>query len=386
VTVAQTGRPRRIMVSCGEASGDLYAGALLRALREQADIEAFGFAGAQFQQAGGELVGDYRGFSVTGLTEAVGVLKRSYAMINTLVETARTRKPDVFIAIDFPDFNFRLLPKIKALGIPIVYYISPQLWAWRPGRLKTIKQYVDRVLVIFPFEEKIYRDADVPVTFVGHPLVDLARAARSRTETCAAAGLDPQRQIVALLPGSRPNELRLLLPVLAMAARRLQASLPDVQFLLARAPSLDDELFAPLAEARRHGVQIAMLENAADDVLAAADVAATASGTATVQTALHGTPMVIVYRVSGLTYTIARRFVKLSTYGMVNLVAERPVVKELIQDACTAEAVADELMRLLSTPAAAARVKEDLEDVVRRLGGAGGSTRAAAAVLETIGG
>ncbi|GMV21097.1 MAG: lipid-A-disaccharide synthase [Acidimicrobiia bacterium] len=384
--MTQSGRPRRIMVSCGEASGDLYAGALLRALREQTEVDAFGFAGAQFQQAGGELVGDYRGFSVTGLTEALGVVRRSYAMLNTLVDAARTRKPDVFIAIDFPDFNFRLLPKIKALGIPVVYYISPQLWAWRPGRLKTIQQYVDRVLVIFPFEEKIYRDANVPVTFVGHPLVDLAHATRSRTETCAAAGLDPGRQIVALLPGSRPNELRLLLPVLAMAAQRLHSSLPDVQFLVARAPALDDELFAPIEDARRRGVTIGMLENAADDVLATADVAATASGTATIQTALHRTPLVIVYRVSGLTYAIARRFVKLTTYGMVNLVAERPVVKELIQDDCTAEAVAAELLRLLSTPAAASRMKDDLDDVVRRLGGSGGSARAAAAVLETIGG
>lgn len=372
------------MVSCGEPSGDLYAGALLDALSARASIEAFGFGGEQFRAAGGELIGDYRGFSVTGLTEALRVLRRSYQMLNRLTEAARDRRPDVFVAIDFPDFNFRLLPRIKALGIPIVYYISPQLWAWRPGRLETIRRYVDRMLVIFPFEERLYRDAGVPVTFVGHPLIDLARSRRTRAETCAAVGLDPARPLVALLPGSRPNELRLLLPVLAEAARQLAASMPGVQFLVARAPALDDELFAPLTALRQSGVPVGLLDAAADEVLHAADVVATASGTATVQTALHGRPMVIVYRVSGLTYAIARRVVRLNQYGMVNLVAERPVVTELIQGQCTAERVRDELRRLLTDDAARERISRDLADVVGRLGGSGASGRAADAVLDTM--
>jgi lipid-A-disaccharide synthase len=300
-----------------------------------------------------------------------------------LTEAARIRRPDVFVAIDFPDFNFRLLPRIKALGIPIVYYVSPQLWAWRSGRLKTLKQYVDHMLVIFPFEEQIYRDAGSPVTFVGHPLIDLAVAQRSREETCRAAGLDPTRPVVALLPGSRPNEVRLLMSVLAEAARRLTTEQPAVQFLVARAPSLDDHLFAPLEALRTSGVAVGLLAEGADDVLAAADVVITASGTATVQTALHGKPMVIVYRVSGLTYAIARRVVRLPHYGMVNLVAGRSIVTELIQGDCTPERVSGEIKTLLLDEARAARMREDLADVVRRLGGPGASERAADAVRAT---
>ena len=384
-----TDRPlvRRVLLSCGEASGDLYAGALVRALRAEASgagvdaIDAFGFGGAQLASAGAELIGDYRGFSVTGLTEALSVLRRSWRMLDTITEAARTRRPDVFVAIDFPDFNFRLLPRIKALGIPIVYYISPQLWAWRPGRLATIKQYVDRMLVIFPFEEAIYRDAGVPVTFVGHPLIDMAVAQRDRDATCRAAGLDPARPVVALLPGSRPNELRLILPVIADAARQLAQEVPGVQFLVARAPALDDHLFAPLQALTQAGIPVGTLSEAADDVLEAADVVVTASGTATVQTALHNRPMVIVYRVSGLTYAIARRFVALTQFGMVNLVAGRPIVTELIQHECTPARVTAETRTLLTDPTRAATMRADLSEVVRALGGPGASTRAAQAVL-----
>jgi lipid-A-disaccharide synthase len=371
------------MLSCGEASGDLYAGALIRALNAREPVEVFGFGGDQMRAAGADMVGDYRGFSVTGLTEALSVVRRSWAMLGTLTDAARDRRPDVFVAIDFPDFNFRLLPRIKALGIPIVYYISPQLWAWRPGRLKTIKKYVDRMLVIFPFEEAIYREAGVPVTFVGHPLIDIAIPQRSREATCRAAGLDPSKPVVALLPGSRPNELRLLTPVLVEAARRLSASLPGVQFLVARAPSLDDELFASLEGLRAEGIPLGVVSDATDDVLTAADVVVTASGTATVQTALHGTPMVIVYRVSPLTYAIGKRVVTLPHYGMVNLVSGRGIVTELIQDECTPERVCEETRILLTDQARASVMREDLTEVVRRLGGAGASERAADAVLLT---
>jgi lipid-A-disaccharide synthase len=372
------------MLSCGEPSGDLYAGAVIRAMSAHGPVETFGFGGAQMRAAGADLIGDYRGFSVTGLTEAVSVLRRSWHMLAALEAAARARRPDVFVAIDFPDFNFRLLPRIKALGIPIVYYISPQLWAWRPGRLATIRKHVDRMLVIFPFEEAIYRDAGVPVTFVGHPLIDLAVRVRPREATLTAAGLDPAGPVVALLPGSRPNELRLILPAVAAAARQLVADVPNLQFLVARAPSLDDDLFQPLEPLRQLGIKVGILPDAADDVLAAADVVITASGTATVQTALHGVPMVIVYRVSALTYAIARRFVKLKQYGMVNLVAERVVAPELIQDGCTPERIAAETRRLLTDTAAADRMRADLAEVVRRLGGRGASERAADAILNEV--
>ena len=372
------------MLSCGEASGDLYAGALVTAMRAlDPGVEVFGFGGERLQAAGARLVGDYHGFSVTGLVEALSVVPKSWRMLRRLIAEAGRERPDVFVAIDFPDFNFRLLPAMKRLGIPVVYYISPQLWAWRQGRLKVIRQFVDQMLVIFPFEADMYAQAGVPVQFVGHPLVDVAAAARDRRATLAAAGLDPERPVVALLPGSRTNELTQILPTLATAATAIARAVPSVQFLVARAPALGDALFAPVAAMQASGVPVGTIAGAADDVLAAADVVVTASGTATVQTALHGKPMVIVYRLSPLTAMLARRVLKVETYGMVNLVAGRKVVPELIQDGFTAEAVARETVSLLTDQGRAAEMKAALADVRARLGAPGASARAAAAVLAT---
>lgn len=368
------------MLSCGEASGDLYAGALVTALRAlEPGTEVFGFGGARFKAAGGDLVGDYRGVSVTGLVEALAVVPKSWRMIRHLEAEARRRRPDVFVAIDFPDFNLRLIKRMRRLGIPVVYYVSPQLWAWRAGRLATIRELVNRMLVIFPFEAAIYEKAGVPVEFVGHPLVDLVTPARTREEVAAAAGLDPTRKIVALLPGSRPNELQRLLGPLLEGSSRIAREVPGAQFLLARAPALDDSLFAPLAAPG--APPVSMIEGSTDDVLRAADLVITASGTATVQAALHGCPMVIVYRLSPLTYAIGKRVVRVGTYGMVNLVAGRAVVPELIQAGCTPEAIAREGVSLLTDQARVDVMRQDLADVRARLGGAGASGRAAAAVL-----
>lgn len=369
------------MISCGEASGDLYAGALIRALNDiDPRVEVFGFGGERMRAAGADLIGDYRGFSVTGLSEALPVLSRSWAMLGRLRDAARMRRPDVFVAIDFPDFNFRLLPAMRSLGINVVYYVSPQLWAWRPKRLETIRKTVDRMLVIFPFEQPIYEEAGVPVEFVGHPLVDLARATRPRETFLRERGLDPARPVLALLPGSRPSELRHVLPSLAAAAPLVAARVPGVQFLIARAPSLDDTLFAPLDAVRAAGLPVGIVTDATDDVLAAADAVVTASGTATVQAALHGTPMVIVYRLSSLTYSIGKRFVRVKSYGMVNLVAGRPIVPELIQDGFTPEAVAQEAASLLTDRGRAETMRQALAEVRARLGSPGASRRAAEGV------
>lgn len=372
------------MISCGEASGDLYAGALIKALRDlDPDVSAFGFGGSRMASAGGRLIGDYRGFSVTGLVEALRVVPKSWRMLRTLRSAAAQERPDVFVAIDFPDFNFRLLPAMRNLGIPVVYYVSPQLWAWRPGRIETIKRFVDKMLVIFPFETDLYRKAGVPVEFVGHPLVDLAVPARDRATVLRSVGLDADVPTVALLPGSRPNELHQILPTLAEAAVAMANERPGVQFVIARAPALSDELFAPLATLKAAGVPHAVIEGATDDVLAAADVVVTASGTATVQAALHGRPMVIVYRLSPVTFTLGRAFVRVHTYGMVNLVAGSPIVPELIQESFTPATVAREALSLLADPRAAADMRRGLADVRARLGAPGASMRAAKAVLAT---
>jgi lipid-A-disaccharide synthase len=365
------------MLSCGEPSGDLYAGALAGELRRRVpSAEIFGFGGEHLRRAGARLVGDFAGISVTGLTEVLRVLPRSYAMLRRLVRAARETRPDVFVAIDFPDFNFRLMAALQRLDIPIVYYISPQLWAWRPGRMKTMKQVVDRVLVIFPFEEELYRREGVDAQFVGHPLVDLARASEPRDAFLSAHGLDPARPTVALLPGSRPNEVARILPGIAGAIPLIAARVPNVQFVVAAAPSLPAHLFQAI------GDDATIVRGRADDVLAASDVVITASGTATVQAALHERPMVVVYRLSELTYRIGKPFVKVDTYALANLVAGRRVVPELIQQDFTPQRVADETVSFLTDSGRYTAVRDALREVRAKLGAPGASGRAAAAILE----
>lgn len=375
----------RVFISCGEASGDLYAAALVRALKERAPgVQVTGFGGPRLAAEGAHLVGTYDGLSVTGLTEALFVLRRSFQMLNRLEAAARADRPDVFVAIDFPDFNFRLLPRMRALGIPIVYYISPQLWAWRPKRIKTIKRYVDKMLVIFPFEQDIYARESIPVQFVGHPLIELAHADEPRDALLRGIGLDASKPVVALLPGSRPNEIRHVLPTVRAALPKIAAAVPGVQFLVARAPGLDNSLFDGVEAGATPPYVVKTITGATDNVLAAADVVITASGTATVQTALHEKPMVIVYRLSPITYAIGKRLVGVTTFGMVNLVAGRKIAAELIQDDFTPDAVASETIALLTSPERAAAMRKDLIDVKARLGGTGATGRAADAILAAV--
>lgn len=366
------------MLSCGEPSGDLYAGALTRELRRlDPAITVSGLGGPQFSRAGGELIADYRRLTATGLIEPLGKVPQSFATLRRLDDFARTSRPDALVVIDFAGFNFRLARRIKRLGIPIIYYISPQIWAWRAWRLKTIREIADLVLVIFPFEEKIYRDAGVPVTFVGHPLIDLAASA-DKAAFLGRCGLSLTAPTVAILPGSRSSEVRRILPDLLGATERIRAAVPSAQFIVARAPGLADRLFDGI------GGRAASIEGETDAVLSSADIALTASGTATVQCALHDTPMVIVYRVSPFEYFIGRRMVTLDTFGMVNLIAGEKIVPELIQHALTPDAVGNEAISMLTDGARQARIREGLARVRQRLGGPGASRRAAEAILGVI--
>jgi len=374
--------PLRIMISCGEPSGDLYASALATEIRAlEPTVEITGFGGERLKDAGASLIASFSGLSVTGLAEALRVLPRSWRLYRRLVRAAETRRPDVFVPIDFPDFNLVLARALKRRGIPVVYYISPQLWAWRPGRVKTIKRVVDRVLVIFPFETAFYETAGVPATFVGHPLLEM-RSRISRDDFLRSVGLHPRKPVVALLPGSRRNELQQLLPDMVRAAALIAAAVPDAQFIVPRAPHLEDDLFQPLQDWPSHATLPVVVRDAADAALATADVAIVASGTVTVQAALHECPMVVVYRVAPLTYRLGKPLVTVNTYAMANLIAGRPIVPELIQDAFTPAAAASEALRVLRDPAHAARVRADLALVRARLGEPGASRRAAALILD----
>jgi lipid-A-disaccharide synthase len=370
----------RVMLSCGEASGDLYAGALVEALRARDPrLDVFGLGGDRFKSAGARLIGDFHTLSVTGLVEALRVLPDSYSMYRRLVDAARREQPDVLVLIDYPDFNFRLMAAVRRLGVPIVYYVSPQLWAWRASRLQTMKALVDRVIPIFPFEESLYRDEGMDVRVVGHPLVDLIQLRETRDVLIQRLDLDPARPIVALLPGSRQNELQRLVPVLAAAVPRIASSVVGTQFVVARAPHMPDSFFAPFQGV---GAQVRVVEGQTDDVLAASDAVVTASGTATVQAALHGKPMVVVYRLSPMTYKLGKPLVRVPMYSMVNLVAGERVVEELIQEACTPEAVSRAAVALLTDAERVAEMKEQLAIVRERLGSSGASGRVADAVLE----
>ena len=374
---------RRVLISCGEPSGDLYAGALTRELRAvEPGIDVFGLGGPHFTGAGGRAVADYRGLAVTGLTEPIARIPQLAAVRRRILAAAAATRPDVFVPIDFWGFNYRLARNMSRQGIPVVYYISPQLWATRPWRMKTMREVAKRVLVIFPFEEPIYREADVPVEFVGHPLVDLAKSSQSRAEFLTGRGLPAAAPTVGILPGSRPGEVARILPDLVAAAGRIRAQLPGVQFLVARAPNLSDALFDVL----RDGLlpRTVIVEADTDTVLASCDVALVASGTATVQAALHDTPMVIVYRVSPWTYRLGKHLLNVSTFGMVNLIAGSKIVPELIQDAFTPEAVAAEAISMLTDTARAAQIRKALLDVCDRLGGGGASHRAAQAILRIV--
>jgi lipid-A-disaccharide synthase len=371
----------RLLVSCGEPSGDLYAADLVRHLRArtEAPLDVFGLGGDRLQSEGARLLAHVRDLAVVGLFEVVSHLPHFRRIFRSLLTAVDQRRPDLAVLVDYPDFNLRLARALHARGIPVVYYVSPQVWAWRRHRLRAIRENVAHMIVIFPFEAKVYDDAGVPVTFVGHPLVDLVAPQRDRAGFLAAHGLDPARPVIAILPGSRRKEIAHNLPALAGAVRLLAERRPDLQFAAAVAPSIDA---GPL----RAGLpaQVALVEGRTHAVLSAAAAAIVASGTATVEAAILGTPMVVVYRLSALTYLLGRRFVKVPHVAMANLIAERRIVPELIQDAFTPEAVADAVLALLGPDGETMRGA--LADVRRRLGAPGASERAAAVVSGLMGG
>lgn len=373
-----------ILLSCGEPSGDLYAGALTRELRAlDKSVNVYGLGGPHMRQAGAEVVEDFGGLTVTGVSEALAVIPRSLVIYRRLVTLARHEHPDVFVPIDFPEINFRLARSMSKMGIPVVYYVCPQVWAWRRWRLGKIKKFSTKALVIFPFEEAIYREAGIPVEFVGHPLIDLTDTECSRVEYLRRHRLNPESPTVALLPGSRPNEVRSILGALIGAMELIARTVPEVQFLVARAPGLDDSLFASLNNELTVTTRprVVTVEAQTDEVIASSDVVVTASGTATVQTAIHGRPMVIVYRLSPLTYRLVRRFAHVDMVGMVNLIAGKSVAPELLQDNLTAQSVAETVLEFLGDPIRVQDTCSELRKVRDLLGHHGASRRAAEAIL-----
>ncbi|MDA8165506.1 MAG: lipid-A-disaccharide synthase [Desulfobacteraceae bacterium] len=377
--------PSRIMIVAGEASGDLHGANMVRALKDLApDLSFCGMGGAEMAGQGVEILYDASRTAVVGIFEVIAHLADIRAAMRTLEERLRQDRPDLLVLIDFPDFNLILAGKAKKLGIPVFYYISPQVWAWRSGRVRKIRRRVDRMAVILPFEEEFYRRHGMTVDFVGHPLMDSVRTSGSRNELLARHGIEAETTIIGLLPGSRHKEIATLLPVFLDAARLLAREIPRPVFLLPLAPTL------ARADLERHGLtdsplDVRVVSENRYNLMAACRGVMTASGTATLELAILGVPMVVCYRMSPLTYFLGKRLIQVKFASLVNLVAGRPAVPELLQDKATPEAIARELGEMLRNPERHAAICRDLSAVRVKLGGAGASGRTARKILELIG-
>jgi lipid-A-disaccharide synthase len=380
----------RILISAGEASGEFYGAELMRALRRQvsqtaetADIEFFGVGGEQMRAAGCDLLVDAREIAEVGIIEVIKHIPTIYRRFRQVVREAERRRPDAAVLIDFPDFNLRLARELHQRGIPVIYYVSPQLWAWKQRRIERVRKYVREMLVIFPFEEKFYCERGIPARFVGHPLADLPAPRVTREQFAAEYKLDPDRQWIALLPGSRRGEVSRILPLLLQAAQLLG---PDYVYTVPVASTLNAEWLASFLRGYS-GPPITFTRDAQATLLHAR-VAAVASGTSTLEAALIGTPFAMVYQVAPLTWTLGRRLVKVDRFAMVNLIAERDVVPELVQADFTPQRVCAELLRLIPEGEARAAMIAGFHEVRRRLAsheaGGNASERAARAVLSVV--
>jgi len=331
----------RILISAGEASGEMYGAQLIEALRRrESSLEFFGVGGARMRAAGCETLVDAKDLSVVGITEILSHLPKIYALFHRLIRVADQRHPDLAIVIDSPAFNWRVARQMQKRGIPVVYYVCPQFWAWRQGRVKLLRKYITKALVIFPFEEAFYRERGVDATFVGHPLAALPKPSITRTDYAAQHKLDSAKLWVTLMPGSRAKEVRMNLPEILESARKLGSG---HEFLLPVAPTLSRAFLAGLI-ARPLPIRLVPETLPA---LAHSQAGIIASGTATVEAAMMGTPFVMVYRVSPLTYLLGRPRVKVSHFAMVNLIAGEEIVPELVQQDFTAEKVVARLNEIL---------------------------------------
>jgi lipid-A-disaccharide synthase len=341
----------QFLLSAGEASGDTYGAQLIDSLRQLAPSPTFfGMGGEKMRASGAELLVNANEVAVVGLAEVVTHLPAIRRRFKHLAAEAARRKPDAAILIDFPDFNLRLARELHRLGIPVFYFVSPQIWAWRTGRLKQIRKYVRKMIVIFPFEQEFYARHGVEVSYVGHPLAYAAPPQISRQEFAAQHGLDAQKQWIALLPGSRRKEVRLNLPPLLETAEFLSRHSRDFEFVLPIASTLHIDWLRNTGLLKSHSgvpsATIVLVDNARATLMHAR-AAVVASGTATVEAALSGTPFVVVYRLAPLTWLLGRRLVKLDTFAMPNLIAGRKIVTELIQKDFTAQNVVRELNSII---------------------------------------
>jgi lipid-A-disaccharide synthase len=367
---------KKVMIVAGEASGDLHGGNLVEQMhRIDPNVRFYGVGGRNMKEAGVDLIADSADMAVVGLTEVFAKLGTIRKVMHRLKTLLKTDKPDLLILIDYPDFNLTFAKSAKKSGVRIFYYISPQVWAWRKGRIKTIRKIVDKMSVILPFEAQLYHEAGVDAAFVGHPLLDLVKRKYAKEEALHRFDLREGVTTVGIMPGSRESEAVKLLPIMLEAAGIIRETIPRTQFVLPLADTLDEGFIADIID--KYPVEVKIIRNEIYDVIGSADAVMVASGTATLETALMETPMVIIYRVSPLSYYIGRMIINVDHIGLVNIIAGKTVVPELIQGEATPERVAAEVIDLLTNTERKGRIKSALSEIRNKLGSAGASGRAA---------
>lgn len=371
------------MIVAGEASGDKHGAKLaaaLKALRPDLSFEFFGAGGDEMRSAGVETLVDAREVAIMGALEVAKALPKFLRVFRRLRAAANERKTDLVVLIDWPEFNLRLAKRLRQDGHRVAYYISPQIWAWRSYRIRGIRRDVEKMLVILPFEQDYYRQRGVEVEYVGHPLLDSARVTATCEEFCSMHELDPAKPIVALLPGSRHSELKYILPPMLETAARLQQTHPHIQLILPLARTFDrtEIAAAPLSNLK-------LIEHDTYNAVAAADLAVVASGTATLETAIIGTPLIVVYRASALNWRIFWPLINTEFVGMPNLIAGREIAPELLQNDLNADRLSKEIVAFLNDPARLAEARRALAEVRGKLGEANASERAAKQILDLFG-
>lgn len=372
-----------IMFSAGESSGDRHAANLFLELKKRnPTLKGIGMGSSQMAAAGVGLNVDSAGIGVIGVVEVIrhyGEIRRA---LKQMQQVLLHEKPDLLVCVDYKEFNFKLARFAKKCGVKVLFYVSPQVWAWRADRVKKYGQVIDMMAVIFPFETKYYEAENVPVRYVGHPSVDKVQPQFSRADAMAQFGLVADKPVVGVLPGSRVNEIKRLLPVMLAAAERLQAQQPDIQFILPQASSISDELLGSYLQTT--SVNIIVIKNQVYDVIQCCDAVMTTSGTATLEIALLDVPMVICYKLAALTYWLGKRLVKIPFIGLPNIIADKAIIKELIQHEATPENLAAEILHILNDADYAAQMRANLQHVKQQLGQGGGSKNMAELVLQML--
>ncbi len=376
-------RSKKILMVAGEASGDLHGAHLMEAIHLiDPEIQFFGVGGEQSERMGMKLLYQSQSLAVVGITEVFLKIGSIMKALRGLKKSLDRERPDLVILIDFPDFNLRLAKIAHRRGIPILYYISPQIWAWRPKRVKLIARWVKKILVLFPFEVPLYEAAGVDVEWVGHPLLDIVKPTLSEETAFQRFGLDPKQRTIALLPGSRIHEIRRLLPPLLASAELLQREAPDLQFVLPLAPGIPQETLSPWME--NISVPVKVVQGRTYDVMNISELVITASGTATLEAAILGKPMVIVYKVSFFSYWIGRALIQVDHIGLANVVAGKEIVPELIQNEVNPQRIAEEALRILRDPILCRKMTEAMAGVRQSLGEPGAAQRAAGIVCSML--